>query len=138
MKRVICNIIIRVLILSFAFPASGFANIEDRLFKEVYFDCRIYALLDDVETALEETFKVGFQGRGGHGGEGFEFQDNRQKIVGMADGIWLGLTWWVDGEMVGKTVFAQSHSTVEHRALILYNPKDEDHQLSLDCRRVEK
>lgn len=132
-----CNIIF--LILNFLVGGVAKAEIApgfDSFFKAVKFNCQVIAITQG-GSILEKKFTVN-QNSKGHGGEDFVFEDGLQKIVGMADGTWMGLEWYVKGKLVAKGLFAQNQNTVESRVLVLFNPAEEDDQLSLDCQKIQK
>jgi hypothetical protein len=140
--RLICNIIIIGILFSFEAGAQNSAEVslpkvlENKIFKPVHFNCRIYAVVSSPTDEIEKEFKVSLKGSP-HGGDPFSFQSARQQVNVTADGTWLVVEWTVDGKVLAKGMVAQSSDLVEHRALVLYNPRDDGEQVSLSCSRVE-
>jgi hypothetical protein len=140
--RIVCNVIIIGLIFGFNAEAQNSnkgslpKRLENKIFKPVHFDCRTYAVVGSPSDEIEKEFKVNLKGES-HGGDPFSFQSARQQVNVTADGTWLVVEWTVDGKVLAKGMVAQSSDLVGHRALVLYNPRDDGEQVSLSCSRVE-
>lgn len=140
MRNIILSGIIFVSVSFTSTPTTAEVKIPDsvteKLFTKTTFRCRVFSTLNTPPVEdFEKVFEVNIDG-GSHGGESFSFSTARQTIVGNADGTWLAVAWSVDNKLVAKTVFAQSNSTVEHRALIVYHPDIEGAEASIDCSRL--
>lgn len=69
----------------------------------------------------------------GHSVPEFVAEGKRSKITAMADGKWLGLSWFLDDELIAESISLIRDTIKQPRVLILYNPQNQDEQVSLDC-----
>ncbi len=57
----------------------------------------------------------------------------QNELTVMADGKWLGMSWRQNGELIAESVNLIRVEITQPRVLIMYNPKNTNEQVSLDC-----
>lgn len=93
-------------------------------------ECHI-TVVTDKET-LENTFTA-LEQSAGHGAAGPAINGQFNRVEVKADGMWLGINWTQDGELVAESISVIGSSSEKARVLIVYNPKNNNEQVSLDC-----
>ena len=69
-----------------------------------------------------------------HGGAARVFSEGRYRVEVLADGQWLGLSWFRDGKKLAEGIFVVGfEDQVKNRVGVLYDPTDSGDQLSLGC-----
>lgn len=83
--------------------------------------------------ALEKMVDVPDQASGTHGGEMIVTEVAAHKVEMNADGKWRNITWSKNGAVIARTV---TLAELIHRGIfvvILFNPADDEEQVSLGC-----
>ena len=84
------------------------------------------------EEFLEQKFEAP-NGSQGHGGPEQNVKGKVNEVITMADGKWLGISWWKNGELIAESINLIRDVIAQPRVLIVYNPKNVEEQVSLDC-----
>lgn len=102
---------------------------------EQTYKCRAFISHPGIPKGMaEHLFQVPVKGTSSHGGEPIEFMDGNQKLTVLADGKWLGISWWIGEKRIAETVTVIGNATTEPRVLIAYDPENPgENQASLDC-----
>lgn len=83
-------------------------------------------------------FQTDVKAAGSHGGEARLFAYGAHEIQVIADGTWLGLAWFHNEQKIAQGVFVMGPmDRALHRVGILYDPADEDAQVSVGCTEGE-
>ena len=69
----------------------------------------------------------------GHGGEPFEVKGEQNEVIFNADGRWLGVDWYQNGEPIAHALFLLSEIIETPRVMLVFNPKNLEEQVSLNC-----
>lgn len=115
-----------------ALPHTGFSRIDED--PDGVYQCHVLMAVNNSEQNIDEDFQVP-RNAGSHGGKGLNFSnsDNSYSLVLLADGKWMGISWWQGETLIGESLFVIAPGESEYRIAIMYNPKDQSEQVSLDC-----
>lgn len=73
---------------------------------------------------------------GSHGGDPRVFSSGTHEVHVIADGTWLGLSWFRNERKVAESLFVMGPmDRAFHRVGLLYDPADEDAQVSIGCTK---
>lgn len=102
------------------------------------FDCQLLVITKEKPSFPDQNFKAPVKADSGHGGDErtFKAEGNPNEVTIIVDGKWLGLSWWKYGEVVAEALFVVTDFS-QDRVAIVYNPKNRDEQVSLNCSMVK-
>jgi hypothetical protein len=102
----------------------------------VVYDCQVVLVAKDVPAGGQVfKYEVTTENLGNHGGREFPFAAGEHRISALSNGRWLGISWWRGEELLGQTIYARNEANQGSEALVVYNVKDQEEQVSLDCTR---
>ena len=102
----------------------------------IFYDCQVIIVAKDVvDGSVTFKYQVTPQNNGSHGGIEYPFASGNHKVSVLSNGRWLGISWWRSDVLVAETVFARSEDNMGSEALIIYNPADQEEQVSVDCSK---
>ncbi len=84
------------------------------------------------EEFLEQKFEAPMASQG-HGGPEQTVKGEVNEVTTMADGKWLGISWRKNGELIAESINLIRDMISQPRVLIVYNPKNVDEQVSINC-----
>ena len=120
---------LKFLILGLCLPAYSFAQSSIS-----QLSCRVGVIHSDFKDGYAEaTFLMDVVARTGHGGESKAFAFQNHHVEVLADGKWLGISWWRNEKLVAESVTVVSVLAEQSRVLIAYNPENQEQQVALDC-----
>ena len=95
-------------------------------------ECNVIVYTDS-ET-LEKSFNAPKYSEG-HKVPEMSLSGKANEVIVMADAKWLGISWHQSGQLIAESVTLIRDIVSMPRALIIYNPKNTDEQVSLDCEK---
>lgn len=96
-------------------------------------ECTVRVIAEDIQAGYgEATFEVPLNG-GGHGGEERTYSFAPYEVTTIADGKWMGLSWWRGEELIAEGIFVVTAANIEARVAIMYDPKNRENQVAMDC-----
>jgi hypothetical protein len=99
-------------------------------FNAMAIDCNVIVYTQ--EEVIEKSFKAPMVSEG-HDVPEFTFKSTINEVTAMADGKWLGITWSKNNEIIAESINLIRDMIDQPRVLIIYNPKNREEQVSLDC-----
>lgn len=101
-------------------------------------DCTVRVVADDIkEGSGEAKFNTPIVSHETHGGEQRKFTFAPYDVMVLADGKWLGISWWRGEDLIAEGVFVIGNPSKESRVAVFYDPKDRSKMVSLDCNLPE-
>lgn len=118
------------------FSGATLASPLDEVFQPAQHECFIIGLLDNDENHgfdFDFVIPVGGPSRGSHGGSNRVFEYKDHKVVVVADGKWMGITWWKGAQKLGEAVTVTTNAEILSRVLIVVNTTNDNERVSLTC-----
>ena len=97
-------------------------------------DCQLLMIADG--PVLEEDFTVDFVSQG-HNPNQQVFESGDYMVTTTSDGKWMGIEWQKDEKIIASGLSVIQDSYSKSRVLMLFNPENPDHQVSLNCSQKE-
>lgn len=93
-------------------------------------ECNVIIVTD--QEVVEGSFEAPIKSQG-HNVPEQTVEGKINKVSAMADGKWLGISWSQNEELIAESINLIRDSISQPRVLIVYNPKNVDEQVSIDC-----
>lgn len=97
------------------------------------YECELLIISDSV-TLMEKTFDVPFAGGAPHGGDSYNFSNEKYRVELSLDNRWMTIDWSrADQTKIAVSLFVLGEPTTTGRVAMMWNPTMPDERLSLGC-----